>query len=379
MVRGVLAFPVALPALLFDPNPMDDLRPPRKPPPETPRSASSSISLEWVRPRPGLASPLPATLQPGEAPPLLVPRLTLALATACSVSLKCWSSFRTSLRPRLRRSMSCCMAAANAAAHLLRAADAVLGVELALLLRAAAVDERLVDAVRRHRTQQLQQEDAGAHRVVAAPLDAQSRADRADALVGPAHDVALGHAHRGEELHHVGAHELPQDGERELGRAVGDVLAADAHHLHALGLRDLERVVAVLDALVHVTRPRVGTLPVDATGPELVHDAQQRQPRGAVLKQVVGLGGHSERGEPALVCARLAVVSLLLGVRLAVDQAGRDRLEPGARAHQVCEETEQQLRLARGDILRGDRVAAAAERRRVGADRLGAAQRRRRA
>ena len=126
---------------------------------------------------------------------------------------------------------------------------------------------------------------------------------------------------------------LPQKGERELGRAVGDVLAADAHHLHALRLRDLERMVAVLDSLVYVARPRVGALlPVDAAGPQLVHDAQQRQPRGAVLEQVAGLGLHAERGEPALVRARLAVVGLLFGVGVVVEQSGRDRLEPGARA-----------------------------------------------
>ena len=87
---------------------------------------------------------------------------------------------------------------------------------------------------------------------------------------------------------------LPQEGERELGRAVGDVLAADAHHLHALRLRDLERMVAVLYALVHVTRPRIGALPVNASGPQFVHDAQQGQPGRAVLEQVVGLGLHAK-------------------------------------------------------------------------------------
>ena len=108
------------------------------------------------------------------------------------------------------------------------------------------------------------------------------------------------------------AHELPDDRERELAVAVGDVLPRDADGAQLEPPRQLERVVAVLGALVDGARLEGDARPVDDARPQLVLDAQQQQPVAAVLGEPVGVQvpAQPERRDPGAELQALALVGL---------------------------------------------------------------------
>ena len=229
----------------------------------------------------------------------------------------------------------------DGAAHLVRAADGVARVERALLRRRARFDLLRLDALGRHGLQQAQQEDARLQRGVAEAADLGRRRSArlgrrsivAHAQVGPRADVLLVHAQLAQEGEHACAHELPDDGQRELGVAVGDVGPVDAHGAQLQLARHLEGVVAVLDALVDGARLAADARPVDDARPQPLLDAQQQDAVAAVLGKPVGgqRPAEAERSDPV---AEGKLLTLVGGRAECEVELGQAEVGPGGRQPQ---------------------------------------------
>jgi hypothetical protein len=238
--------------------------------------------------------------------------------------------------------------------------DGVLGVLEEILLVVGVEEHTVVDGARAEGIDEVGDRAGVLDTIVLEARDGGGLAGVAEGLIDPGdnlviRDLLAVSRQSGEDVKHVGAHHLPDNGQSEGLVGLVDIVTGNTDKREVKLLTELNGVVAVLELLhvtTHGTEGRLVNLgPVDDTGLDLIEQLQEDETITEIFVQGVDIRGNTERVHP--VSEGLLLAGLLNNL---------DNLLNGLKSREVVEqvgdEGQVELGVTSNDVGGTDELAA---------------------